>query len=138
MDRKLSVMRKLALVVTILSASAALTFAGSEPSSGKEMKQVVPPPPACPSWAGFYIGGFGGYKFVNADIAFDLSGHWNDRDVAPAGFMARKASRRSQARSSTSRTSRPCSPSARRTKRECGQNAWWNSVNMKSLIWGGA
>ena len=80
-------MRKLALVVTILSASAALTFAGSELSSGKEMKQVVPPPPACPSWAGFYIGGFGGYKFVNADIAFDLSGHWNDRDVAPAGFI---------------------------------------------------
>ena len=38
------------------------------------------------------------------------------------GIEREKSSRRSQTRSSTSRSSRPYSPSARRTKRECGQN----------------
>jgi outer membrane immunogenic protein len=81
-------MKRLASTLAILSGVAALAYAGPEPFSGKEMKQVVPPPPACPSWGGFYIGGFGGYKFVNADIDFDLSGHWNDRDVTTAEFLS--------------------------------------------------
>ena len=45
-----------------------------------------------------------------------------DRRLLPAGLSARKASRRSQARSSTRRRSSPCSPRTRRMKRECGQN----------------
>src|SRR5436853_3657569 len=28
-------------------------------------KAVAPIPPPCPSWTGFYVGGFGGYKFSN-------------------------------------------------------------------------
>jgi outer membrane immunogenic protein len=70
-------MKKLALTLTILSAFCALAYAGPEPYSGKEMKQVVPLPPACPNWTGFYIGGFGGYKYSNADINLDLGGDWN-------------------------------------------------------------
>jgi outer membrane immunogenic protein len=40
------------------------------------MKQVAPVPPACPNWTGFYIGGFGGYKFAATDINLDLLGDW--------------------------------------------------------------
>jgi outer membrane immunogenic protein len=40
-------------------------------SSGKEMKQVVPVETACPSWTGFYIGGFGGYKHGGFDPRID-------------------------------------------------------------------
>jgi hypothetical protein len=29
------------------------------------------------------------------------------------------------------RAARPYSPSAKRTKRECGQNGWWNNVSMR-------
>lgn len=36
----------------------------------KEMVQPVPPP--CPSWTGFYIGVFGGYKHGEADVDMDL------------------------------------------------------------------
>src|SRR5262249_8072641 len=46
--------------------------------------------------------------------------------VVPAGLSSRKASRRSHTRSSTSRAATPYSPSVSRTKRECGQNGWWN------------
>ena len=52
--------------------------------------------------------------------------------VVPAGLSSKNSSRRSQARSSTSRAPRPCSPSASRTKRECGQNGWWNRVSMSA------
>jgi len=40
------------------------------------MKQVAPVPPACPDWSGFYIGGFGGYKFSTVDSNLDLNGLW--------------------------------------------------------------
>ncbi len=60
--------------------------AGDTPS-GKEMKQVAPAPaPTCFNWSGFYVGGFGGYKFSSVDLDLSLSGEWNsvalDRDVA--------------------------------------------------------
>src|SRR5881227_1141494 len=64
-------MRKLILTLSILCGIAALVYAGPEPlPSGKEMKAVVPAPPACPDWSGFYVGAFSGYKFsvVNTDL----------------------------------------------------------------------
>ena len=72
-------MKRYALTACVLCGFCALTFAGPEPlPSGKEMKEVVPPmPPPCPDWTGFYIGGFGGYKFANGDIDLDLGGDWN-------------------------------------------------------------
>lgn len=72
-------MKKAMLALTIGGAFASLLYAGPEPlPSGKEMKQVAPaPPPECPNWAGFYIGGFGGYKFAPVDIDLDLGGSWN-------------------------------------------------------------
>jgi outer membrane immunogenic protein len=65
-------------------------FAGPEPlPSGKEMKEVAPAPPECPNWSGFYIGGFGGYKFGSIDVDLNLFGDWNtsfqaDRDALEA------------------------------------------------------
>lgn len=59
-------MKKLALTFITLFAFCTLGYAGPEPlPSGKEMKEVVPMAAAaeCPSWAGFYIGVFGGYKY---------------------------------------------------------------------------
>jgi outer membrane immunogenic protein len=57
-------MKKLTLAFITLCAFCALGYAGPEPlASAKEMKEVVPLAPACPSWTGLYIGGFGGYKF---------------------------------------------------------------------------
>ena len=41
-------MKKIILSLVITFASALAVFAGAEPYSGKEMKQVVPPP--CPEW----------------------------------------------------------------------------------------
>lgn len=70
-------MKKATLTFTILCAFGALAYAGSETYSGKEMKQVAPLPPACPNWTGFYIGGFGGYKFAATDIDLDLLGDWS-------------------------------------------------------------
>src|SRR3979411_728458 len=40
------------------------------------MKEVAPLPPTCPNWTGFYIGGFGGYKFAATDINLDFTGGW--------------------------------------------------------------
>ncbi|HEV2045278.1 MAG TPA: outer membrane beta-barrel protein [Chthoniobacterales bacterium] len=72
-------MRKTTLTLTILFAVSALMYAGPEAFSGKEMKQVAPAPaPACFNWSGFYVGGFGGYKFSNVDLNLDLSGGWNN------------------------------------------------------------
>lgn len=69
-------MKKVVLTLSILSAFAAVAVAGSESYSGKEMKQVAPAPApdACPSWTGFYIGAFGGYKFSTTDIDLHLGG----------------------------------------------------------------
>src|ERR1700736_937580 len=81
-------MKKTALTLSILSAFCSFAYAGPEQYSGKEMKQVAPPPvPTCPDWSGFYIGGFGGYKFTNADMNLHLSGEWNVRDIATAAFI---------------------------------------------------
>src|SRR5438105_2995248 len=78
-------MKKAALAFSILCGLCAFALAGPEQFSGKEMKQVAPVPPPCPNWTGFYIGGFGGYKFAATDIDLNLSGDWSrfptDRDV---------------------------------------------------------
>jgi outer membrane immunogenic protein len=70
---------------------AALTYAGPEPvPSGKEMKEVASVPPPCPSWTGFYIGGFGGYKFSNVDADLrandELALHGEDLGPALESF----------------------------------------------------
>src|SRR5689334_18208861 len=59
------------------SVALALTaFAGTEMSSGKEMKQVAPaPPPEC-NWTGFYIG-------LNVGGQF---GHSEDKDLDDYNF----------------------------------------------------
>ena len=77
-------MKKFALALTILSSLAALAYAGPEQyhASGKEMKEVVPVPTPCPTWAGFYIGGFGGYKYGNIDPNVDLGGFWDSEEPA--------------------------------------------------------
>src|SRR6266702_4321000 len=57
-------------VLFVCSAVGTAAFAGPEPYSGKEMKQVAPaPPPEC-NWTGFYIG-------INVGGQF---GHSEDRD----------------------------------------------------------
>jgi outer membrane immunogenic protein len=71
-------MKKLTLTWLILFAFCVLGYAGPETSSGKEMKQVAPPPPAgCFDWSGVYVGGFGGYKRSNVDQHLSLGGDWN-------------------------------------------------------------
>jgi outer membrane immunogenic protein len=69
-------MKRLTLTLTILSVLCGLAQAGPEQYSGKEMKQVAPVPPSCPNWTGFYIGGFGGYKYGVMDPDLDLGGEW--------------------------------------------------------------
>ena len=65
-----------------------MVFAGPEPlASGKEMKQVAPASPPCPSWTGFYIGAFGGYKFSVVETDLDLTGAWEGNPLAP-GVLA--------------------------------------------------
>jgi outer membrane immunogenic protein len=61
------------------SAALALTaLGGPEPlPSGKEMKEVAPPPPECYDWSGFYVGAFGGYKFASVDTRLDATRDWN-------------------------------------------------------------
>jgi outer membrane immunogenic protein len=93
-------MKKLALTLTILTAFCAFAYAGPEAYSGKDMKQVVPVPPSCPNWTGFYVGGFAGYKFGANDTTLELGGSWiglpgeeeleavNSRDLDPSGFEA--------------------------------------------------
>src|SRR5690348_13016549 len=77
-------MKTATLTLTLGCALASLIYAGPEPlPSGKEMKQVAPaPPPECPNWAGFYIGGFGGYKFPPTNVDLDLGGNWNGPSIA--------------------------------------------------------
>jgi outer membrane immunogenic protein len=68
---------RLLIVFCAANAMALVAFAGPESlPSGKEMKEVAPVPPACPNWTGFYVGGFGGYKFGATDINLDLTGDW--------------------------------------------------------------
>lgn len=72
-------MKKIALALTVFSLGLGLIYAGPEPlPSGKEMKEVAPAPapPTCFDWRGFYIGGFGGYKFSSVDLHYRLEGEW--------------------------------------------------------------
>ncbi len=72
-------MRRTASTLSILLALSAFAFAGPESYSGKEMKQVARyETPSCPNWTGFYIGGFGGYKFGVIDPTLRLGGFWED------------------------------------------------------------
>jgi outer membrane immunogenic protein len=76
-------MKRATLTLSILCALNACVIGGPEPS-GKDMKQVAPMPPPCPNWTGFYIGGFGGYKFASTDINLDLGGTGFAGAFAPA------------------------------------------------------
>jgi len=72
-------MKQLIHSIGVLFVSAALgtaAFAGTEAYSGKEMKQVAPAPPPCPSWTGFEIGGFGAFVEGVADTHLDLTGEF--------------------------------------------------------------
>ena len=69
-------MKQLTCLTIAACASMALALTalgGPEPlPSGKEMKQVAPPPPECDyTWTGFYLGGNAGYGWGNADTHFD-------------------------------------------------------------------
>src|SRR5438067_6744132 len=72
-------MKQITLTLAVLCAACSVSFAGPEPlPSGKEMKQVAPAPePTCVNWSGFYVGGFGGYKFSSVDRDLSLGGEWN-------------------------------------------------------------
>jgi outer membrane immunogenic protein len=80
-------MDKISLIASMLYAFCSLAYAGPERYSGKEIKQVAPPPP-CPTWTGFYVGAFGGYKFGSTGVDLSLGGDWNfrpeDRNVVQA------------------------------------------------------
>ena len=80
-------MDKISLIASMLYAFCSLAYAGPERYSGKEIKQVAPPPP-CPTWTGFYVGAFGGYKFGSTGVDLSLGEDWNfrpeDRNVVEA------------------------------------------------------
>jgi outer membrane immunogenic protein len=71
-------MKQLLIYATALSASCGLaltTFAGSDYSSGKSMKQVAPAPlPEC-EWTGFYLGLNAGGQFGHSETK-DLDNYW--------------------------------------------------------------
>jgi outer membrane immunogenic protein len=74
-------MKMATLTLLILSAVCALTYAGPEQYSGKEMKEVAPiAAPTCFNWTGFYVGALGGYKRSNVDADLNLGGAW---DLSP-------------------------------------------------------
>src|SRR5438270_9457268 len=67
-------MKKFTLIFAVVCGFCAWAYAGPEPlPSGKEMKEVAPAPPACPNWTGFYIGGFGGYKYGLIHPSIDVT-----------------------------------------------------------------
>ena len=73
-------MKKSGLAFVIMFLALTLIYAGPEAlPSGKEMKQVAPgaAAPSCSNWAGFYFGGFGGFKFSSVDLDLSLGGEWN-------------------------------------------------------------
>ena len=82
---------KTTLTVALVCTFCAASYAGPEPlPSGKEMKEVAPAPaPTCFNWSGFYIGGFGGYKFSSVDVNLDLGGEWNPFPEAKAEVESR-------------------------------------------------
>lgn len=79
-------MKKLLLTLATSCILGAIASAGPEPYSGKEMKQVAPMPPPCPSWTGFYVGGFGAYTYGVIDPTLKLDGFWDA--FAPPGDSA--------------------------------------------------
>ena len=65
-------MKKIALCLTIMAVSALVAIAGPESYSGKEMKQVVPPP--CPEWyrdTEWNVGIWGTYVFTSEESSDD-------------------------------------------------------------------
>jgi outer membrane immunogenic protein len=87
-------MKRTTLTLTILFAVSALMYAGPEAFSGKEMKQVAPAPDStCFNWSGFYVGGFGGYKFTVVDHHLSLGGGWNDEPASDFDLVESAGSR---------------------------------------------
>ena len=61
-------MKKVAVILGMLLATTALSFAGPEPYAGKEMKQIAPAP--CPEWYAdteWTVDLFGTYAFTTND-----------------------------------------------------------------------
>ncbi len=81
--------RPIALPIVVFASVALIriVFAGSEPLSGKEMKQVAPAPlPEC-NWTGFYFGALAGYArgdLVWKDVDFGDNETLIDRDQSGA------------------------------------------------------
>src|SRR3954471_24347547 len=69
-------MTKVIALSAVALSLITMAYAGPEQYYGKEMKQVVPPAPQCPNWAGFYVGGFGGYVRSVVDSDLDLTRGW--------------------------------------------------------------
>jgi outer membrane immunogenic protein len=82
-------MKKTISALATLAALCAISYAGPETFSGKEMKQVAPAPPPCPTWTGFYVGGFGGYKFGVIDPSMTVTGLFPN-DITALEFRAGK------------------------------------------------
>jgi outer membrane immunogenic protein len=83
-------MKRLIALPIVVFASVALiriVFAGPEPFSGKEMKQVAPAPlPEC-NWTGFYFGALAGYArgdLVWKDVDFGDNDTMVDRNQSGA------------------------------------------------------
>jgi outer membrane immunogenic protein len=79
-------MRKITSALTVLGSLAVLACASAaQYSSGGENMQAQPSASAeCHQWAGFYVGGFLGYKYGNFDVNLDPTGNWDNtagRDV---------------------------------------------------------
>jgi outer membrane immunogenic protein len=89
-----TLMKATFFVLMVLLGVGASIYAGPEPISEKEMKQVAPAPPGCPNWTGFYIGGFGGYKFAATDVELNLGGAWNGPspfDISDRNLIEKRA-----------------------------------------------
>ncbi len=81
-------MRKAVLLISMTCVGAALSYAGPESYSDKDMKQVAPAPaPGCGmNWTGFYIGAFGAYSGTLVDPGTSLTGDW--QTLFPVGKNA--------------------------------------------------
>ena len=84
-------MKQLIRLTIIVSACGALgitAFAGTETYSGKEMKQVAPPPPPLCEWAGLYSGVHIGGQFGHSetfDSVTDLRFGYDESGVVAGG-----------------------------------------------------
>jgi outer membrane immunogenic protein len=73
--------RKITLALTILGSLVVLADAGAaqyssgETETTQEVASVAPP---CHEWAGFYVGGFLGYKYGIFDVNLDPNGSWDN------------------------------------------------------------